>query len=402
MNYKFKIRPSREKYIAFCQALCIFNVLIDYLVSLLFRIIGIPSDNLRVITYIIYIFLAISALLIRGKFRVRSLLLPVFLVIALIVSMNVNPDIDKYSNFYESMLFICLPVYILYKSYFNIELVTKYAIFISYFSCVFFGLVFFIHFLVTPILKSANYQTTSYALLLPFIILAQKKGKKPIDFILLSWVGILSVLAGGRISIFCLGLYFAVLIIKRGSKNILYGIVMIIPTLVILWNFDSILELIAKLCNSLGIKGGIAYYSGIGNVYLDSTRTVIYDECLTLIAQKPFIGYGLLGDRLVLNYAYSHNVFLEVAMQFGIIISALLALWIIYKIIRVLLSERKNGTDLILFRGLFYTTGFVVLLFSNSYLNQPCFFAFLAMLSISDQYNSNTIIWGRKKFKWMN
>lgn len=395
MRNKFIIRVSSEGIVSFLAALLIYNVFIDYVVSGFLRILMISSDvvSIRSISYGIYVLSALVVLIYYKHVTVKSVLLPLALVSSLIVSLNINPEIKTYSTFYDAMIYLCIPVYLVYGNIKSFKNVFKNIVRLAYVSGVFFCLIFSIHYFITPIINSASYQTTSYAFLLPLFIIMQKDTKKPRDYVLLAVMLFFSIVAGGRISLFCIAVFIAVQLIKKGKRNVLYGIGTLLIAVLAVTLFDELLNLIVLISSKFGIVGGIAYYTKVGNVFLETTRTDIWEEAIKLISEKPIIGYGLLGDRLEFSpgIAYAHNLFLEIALQFGLIVLSLFAIWFINRFIYIFVKDNNDIPFITTYRSLLFSTGFLVLLLSCSYLNQPCFFAFLGMMLSRKNTGANTI-----------
>ena len=384
MRKWFVIHVSREIVASLLAALLIYNVFIDYAISGVLRIFRISSDvvNIRVISYIVYVLSAIVVLIHNKRITVKSVLLPLGLSVALFFALNINPGISVYSTFYETLLYVCIPVYLVFSNVSSFDNIFIYIKKLAYISGAFFCLIFTVHYFITPIINSASYQITSYAFLLPLFIILQKNNKKPRDYILLSVMLFFSIVAGGRISLFCIVVFIAVQLIKKGKKNVVFGLGTMVIAILAVTLFDELLDLIVLLSAKFGIVGGIAYYTKVGNVFLETTRTDIWEQAINLISKKPVFGYGLLGDRLVFTpgIAYAHNLFLEIALQFGLIVLVIFALWFVFRFIKILKTERDNIPFITTYRALLFSTGFLVLLLSCSYLNQPCFFAFLGMM----------------------
>lgn len=384
MRNRYELRVSYESISSFLSALLIYNVFIDYTVSGLLRVLRISSDvvSIRGISYIIYVLSSVVVLLYNRRVSLKSFFLPIVLFIALIVSLNTNPDISIYSVYYEPLLYMCFPIYLIYGNIKSFDKVFKFVVILAYVSGVFFCLIFTVHYFITPIINSASYQTTSYAFLLPLFIILQKRNKKISDFVLISVMLFFAIVAGGRISLFCIAVYVAVQLIKKGKRNLVFGIATLIIAVLAVTFFDKLLDIIVIVSQKFGIVGGIAYYTKVGNVFLETTRTDIWVQAIELISKRPILGYGILGDRLVFSkgIAYSHNLFLEIALQYGLIVLILFSSWFIVRFIKILTTKHDNSSFITTYRSLMYSTGFLVLLLSCSYLNQPCFFAFLGMM----------------------
>lgn len=96
-------------------------------------------------------------------------------------------------------------------------------------------------------------------------------------------------------------------------------------------------------------------------------------------------GHGIFGDRYFLDGTYAHNIFLEVWLDFGIILGTLVLLFLIVFITKTFL--RSNDKKLFL---LFFSLGFMPLLVSGSYLISIMFSILIGFLIMSN-----------KQKKWM-
>ena len=123
------------------------------------------------------------------------------------------------------------------------------------------------------------------------------------------------------------------------------------------------------------------------NDVLDETgRDKIRNYVLSLIGQHPLTGVGLGQDRMMINRFlgdpislaigdYPHNFFLELLVQYGIIVgSAVIFLFLRMIYLSFRRSPDSDSRNILL---LFLAIGFFPLLFSGSYLTAPLLFAFL-------------------------
>ena len=86
----------------------------------------------------------------------------------------------------------------------------------------------------------------------------------------------------------------------------------------------------------IGIKSRTLFLLLEGKISSDSGRKDIYNVIINKIYESPLIGSGLYADRTILggtSGAYSHNLFLEVYLNFGIIIGSILLLYLFLKTI---------------------------------------------------------------------
>lgn len=86
--------------------------------------------------------------------------------------------------------------------------------------------------------------------------------------------------------------------------------------LIYVFDFQNIFY--AFLTSNLLAKGG-EYYG----ITLNS-RTIIWKYAINLIEKRPLLGYGVLSDEAIKNYAlygtdHCHNIFIEILFRTGII-----------------------------------------------------------------------------------
>lgn len=208
---------------------------------------------------------------------------------------------------------------------------------------------------------------------------------------------LLTFLMGGRGPVVFALLFFAIRIIKepihRGGKLIATLAVGGIGTYVY-FNMYSILIGIEQLSNSFNLNNRIIAKFLAGSLY-ESGRENIYHAALKVIGEHPLTGVGIGTDRIeiarVLNEAsaggkYSHNFFIDLFVQFGIIIGAVLIVLFIIFIIKSFLRSRKDSLSIDMF-WIMIMICFVPLLVSSSYITYPLFFAMLAF-EMSEMENS--------------
>ena len=121
-----------------------------------------------------------------------------------------------------------------------------------------------------------------------------------------------------------------------------------------------------------------------------SGREYIYSTLLKAIDKKPFLGYGISGDRMIMgSFAkYSHNIFLELIIQFGIIIGGSLIFILLFLITKGLLEKDNLKYNLFI---IWLSLGFAPLLVSNSYLVAINFWILLALMIKNENLNKRRL-----------
>ena len=127
-----------------------------------------------------------------------------------------------------------------------------------------------------------------------------------------------------------------------------------------------------------------------GDISDDNGRDIIKEKLLAELQENPFKFRGLYADREITigladeqNYAfylhgtYAHNIWLELAVDFGIILGTILFLIIVVKAIKLLTT---SSLALNYLPALAICCGLVCLLMSSSFLENKMFFFMLGLM----------------------
>ena len=214
--------------------------------------------------------------------------------------------------------------------------------------------------------------------------------KIDIIFTLSGIVMIFTLGSRGAMLAVIIGIVFYILINSRLSvKNILYFIPLTLITIFLSTNFLLSLERFNLLLQYLNINSRTLNLLLAGNASSDSGRGKLFEYSISGIINNPIIGTGMAGDREVLG-AYTHNLFTELLLQYGLIVGSFFIFIIIYYLLKSFLYKNKNELYYVFF-ATFFSNGFMKLMFSSSYLMEPMFFVMLGLsfLVINKRRNLN-------------
>lgn len=224
---------------------------------------------------------------------------------------------------------------------------------------------------------------------------------KLFDFFLSGLILLLNFSTGARGPLLVAGLLFAaaILLLCRGKRysNLLYtGLV--ICAFAIPLSAKFILPALARIMGSSGSLRSIESLLN-GGFLKDDGRSNIASTSLDHIRDHLLIGSGVGNDRIFIQRevywpavsiygCYSHNFFLEVGMQFGLILGLILCCLLAFLIIRrynrcALLQEK------LLLIGLVFA-GFLPLMVSGSYLRWDLFYALVGFAIRSDTFGGSS------------
>ncbi|MEI7723702.1 MAG: O-antigen ligase family protein [Bacteroidota bacterium] len=116
-------------------------------------------------------------------------------------------------------------------------------------------------------------------------------------------------------------------------------------------------------------------------------RDVLFNKSWIAINDSFFIGNGMAGDRNILG-VYTHNLFTELLLEYGFILGSVFIITLVIYLLKALFVKIKDEQYYI-FIALFFTTGFLKLQFSFSYLMEPTFFMMLALAITLTNKNRN-------------
>lgn len=380
-----------DKYINFVIAATIALPMVDTLVNVIANVQYWDS----VVTLGVYYFSMVMALYYSSKkIKIQWMVIPAVILCLGLFSLTLFAENGKYllDQFFLPFLTAGLPLYIITLCLKNTRGLYK-ALRISSILSIVSAVIFVI--LQSKGDYKIEYMTFSYGVTLPvmLILIFAFHEKNKLDFIF-GFIGIIVILfvgARGPIVGILTGSFFYYLVkFKINAKNIILLTILLVSILLIFINFESILNVLNTFLQSKNISSRTIELLTKNEIYQTSGRGTLYDVALLNIPNL-FIGKGMIGDRVILNGAYAHNIFLEIWLEYGIIMGSIFILVLVYYLLRSLFSPRK-GILYFLFFALFFTTGFMKLQFSSSYTFEPTFYMMLALVVKMNIKGNRTIL----------
>ena len=168
------------------------------------------------------------------------------------------------------------------------------------------------------------------------------------------------------------------------NKSLLLKILFVGAGIFVFWLLffsDALVQLaqfLSKKFEAYGFSTRIFDYFLEGDIAHSSGRDEIYDSAINAIFQSPAFGYGIMGDRVVTNAVYVHNIVLEFWCQFGLVFGTLLLGVVIIIPIRALYLERQNPSGFY-FILMLACIVFTKLMLSGSYITEMYLFLLLGI-----------------------
>lgn len=270
-------------------------------------------------------------------------------------------------------VFMCLPTFI------NMSLKRDDKIefkFLILFSFLIFAIGMIYSFLI--LMKIINWgshsynMSFSYYMLIPSLLFIHMSIKRKSLFYalvaILSFVSI--VLLGSRAPIvFCF--IFFVVDVFISCKTILVKIVWLFVFAALYFLFDSIVNSLQSAFASFGLTSRSLSYFVSGEFLSSGGRNEITSKSIDMILEKPVFGNGI-GSDLASIGQYTHNLFLDIFLHYGLMVGGLIAIFICYLVLFAFFRSNNKSVFLI-----FFCAGFLPSLVSGTYLSSVFLWLFL-------------------------
>lgn len=190
-------------------------------------------------------------------------------------------------------------------------------------------------------------------------------------------VGLIEVLSFGSRAPTVMYLLFVIVLIlfysnydskSKTQRRRLLSVTIILLIAVWLFYLDGLVW-IFEMLSKFGIESRtlIAFFNG--TMSDDNGRNEIWEKVIELIQQRPLVGYGVFGERnavyrIGMRWGYSHNIFLEILVDFGIPLGFLIILLGGSFLLKILMKPRDKDYQLLML-GFFAIS--MELLLSNSF-----------------------------------
>lgn len=392
MTRSFKIN-DQSVFTSLICFLWIYNSILRYFQSALLHFPVIGELLYTIFPILLFgITIALCLSIIIKALRFQDLVFGcIILSISLITLLVARQETKQFDVYAFSFLMIVFPMYyigvasaeVIRNQPSVVELLTKLSL-IS----VVINLLFYI---VRGISFDAEWESLQYLpyMLLPHLLILTRsvfEMFKPFRFAVLFAGFVFIMFLGNRGSIVCYLLYLLLLIIhkvftaKKWKVIAPLCIVVIALYLLIFTNFydDFTLFLYNKALEyGLSTRVILLLRKDFGIVSFDSNRLFLQSKLFKSILERPFFGHGLTGDFSIIG-GYSHNIFIELLVEFGIVGGGvLIVLFIINFLLAIKKSTSWENKSFLLMMCCF---AFVKLLISETYLDQPSFFFFLGLI----------------------
>lgn len=244
---------------------------------------------------------------------------------------------------------------------------------------------FFIN-VLNPFMPKYNYMRFGYGMLLTFIFLYIEiryhncecvKWRKMLSILLLVLSSIEIFVYGARGAFFSLVLFLALDIFIVNGKRLFTNICFILVAVVAYFNIVPILDLLYEISLKIGIGSyAIAKYRmqlSDGWAVASSGRNKLYSTAIEKIKEHPFVGNPI--DESLEDGEYVHNLFLQLAQDFGLIALCVLIVFLVYTLFLMMNSKISNNSRVLL--AVLFAISIGRLMFSSIIWQRPEFWMFI-------------------------
>ncbi|MCP3029528.1 O-antigen ligase family protein [Halobacillus sp. A5] len=285
--------------------------------------------------------------------------------------------------FIESLIlpffFMCLPALFYSMSLENWNIMKSVMKVSSILIFIFGAISGFIIFSGTTAIDTYSMSISYYMLIPTLVFLNEFFDKKTFLSFIITLVSLLVILAlGSRGAILCIFVFIALRLIRLDSKfsynKVFYMILTLSAFSIIFFYKEIIVKFIYNFLLGFGIDSRTLQLFMNEELHL-SGRDIIYRNLLMKISENPILGLGIGGDRALGGYA--HNLFIEVFVNFGIIIGGIAIIILLLMIIKSLLTKDREKYNMLI---IWINLGFVHLMVSQTYLTDIKFWVLIGLI----------------------
>lgn len=255
----------------------------------------------------------------------------------------------------------------------NIDVVSDLAYFMAWISAIL-ALVYVVFFFLGFFIIEEYNMNFTFSCLLPMLVLYNRKQFKPVLFSIFLFLVILAIGSRGGAIVFLLFILFD--LFRSRSK---------FRWVVVLGGITAILlmPVFQVFIGSYGLSSRTLIRLESGEIATSAGREVLYPMFINLLLDNPIMGIGLYGDRLHTDNSYCHNLFLEIFLNYGIIIGTVIIVGVAFYFLHTYRKLKGEYRNLLL---IFFFCGVVALMPSSSYLLNFNFALFIGYMVLMHKH----------------
>lgn len=399
LNKETSLLSTKRNFWVGVAIVLFFNLSI--LQSIIHRLLGLDSNMSKTVaTFICYVPIIIKVI------KTRSVPVPDFVIIMSIVIVSfgigyiAHPEYSiVYSDKSYGFFYILFPFTSGIFGYYVIRLETDPKKLLNYLRKA--SIILFIWYAIRPVEtlsnggqwisgmgENSNYSMLyGYQMLFPTtILLFWGLYKHKAIYLCMGVLGAIEILVfGSRGPLLCIAIMLVLYILRIMPRNVgkikTIGFVFMISAItIVIFNthiFETVVIALIKFINNLGLQSRTLTRLLTNEISDDTGRSLIWNTAKELINHGSFWGYGPLGDIYLIG-TYSHNIFLELFMTYGIPFGGVIILLLIYYTLKMLI--KCNNIDYLSLYIIFFSYCFGRLLLSYSFWYETTFWAAIGII----------------------
>lgn len=296
------------------------------------------TTTYRVVLTAVPMLLAIAVGFYRKSFR--FILVYVLALLVLLLTVLIFPLNERYvkTEGLRFLLPLIIPSAVCLTTVENMDVLKKSLNITAWLSAVLVFFYTFSYFAGQFVIDSYN-MSFSYGCLLPMIVLYSQRRVIPTIVSLFLFLVVLAIGSRGGAIIFVAYVIVDALINRRKGRWLV---------LVMGFVFVLFLPFLKSFFDSIGIGSRTLGLLNAGDIAYDSGREDIYSTCVNALNEHPIGGFGLFGDRVLLEGAYCHNFFLEICLNFGVFLGLLIVFVLLLCFIKSWRASKGDNRDFLL------------------------------------------------------
>jgi O-antigen ligase len=221
---------------------------------------------------------------------------------------------------------------------------------------------------------------TAYNVLPSVMVFAWKWAEKSTipRFLLLviSLVYIIALGTRGALLWLIVAIVLLFILYSNGNRNKTWILTVAILSLVLIVFGNVLMDYIEILLSKSGFSTRIFEKIQEANFFSSTSRLDVWKPIIDAIREHLWFGNGIYADRRIIG-VYTHNIVLELILDYGVIFGSILFIALIFIIIKGFLSCNTKGEKSIILILSLSTIG--TLMMSGSYLNDPLLFVLIGI-----------------------
>ena len=341
-------------------------------------------DNMYMLRNISFI-LSIVCIFISKKITIDDILVIGFICLSYILMCIVFPENKKYFEEIQPILKYAVTAYIAVRTHIlKFGELKKYIVFVARAITILLTIVVlsnsFSLIMNSAYMEFANSMSIGLALMFYSGII----DSKIYDFVIALIGSIVLLMYGSRGSLLTIGILVVYLLwLKYKNKKIV--IVGIFGAVILIIMGPLFMDVLLKYLVKVGINSRSIEKLISGNFLKSNDRLSIYKYLIGILGKNLFVGVGICGDRYWLpkhfsgmDATYTHNLFLEILLDYGILIGGLIIAISFYLLFKCLIREKNLEKKS--FFSVFFFVSYVQLMISRSWITEQNLFILFALL----------------------